>query len=83
MRGRKHAGVSEISVLVRVAEDRATVFVRDRGVGFDPAAVPPDRAGLRDSISGRLARAGGRVVIDTRPGEGTDIEMSVPRDSVT
>jgi signal transduction histidine kinase len=78
----KHAGVSEISVLVRVADDRATVFVRDRGVGFDPAAVPPDRAGLRDSITGRLARAGGRVEIDTRPGEGTDIEMSVPRDSV-
>ncbi len=77
----KHAGVSEISVLVRVAGDRVTVFVRDRGVGFDPGAVPLDRAGLRDSITGRLARADGRVAIDTRPGEGTDIEMSVPRDS--
>lgn len=77
----KHAGVSEISVLVRVGDDRATVFVRDRGAGFDLDAVPSDRAGLRDSITGRLARAGGRVAIDTRPGEGTDIEMSVPRDS--
>ena len=30
------------------------VFVRDRGPGFDPAAVPADRRGVRESIVGRM-----------------------------
>lgn len=77
----KHAGVDRINVLVRVSPDRVSVFVDDRGTGFDPATVPDDRRGLRDSIRARLARVGGSVTIDTAPGAGTDIEMLVPRDS--
>jgi signal transduction histidine kinase len=55
------------------------VFVRDRGVGFDRAAVPGDRHGLADSIEGRMARAGGRAVITSTPGEGTEVELVLPR----
>jgi hypothetical protein len=32
------------------------VFVRDRGAGFDPAAIPGDRRGVRDSIVARMQR---------------------------
>ncbi len=77
----KHAGVERINVLVRISPDQVSVFVDDRGAGFDPAAVPADRRGLRDSIRARLARVGGTVAIDTAPGAGTDIELLVPRDS--
>ena len=38
-----------------------TVFVRDRGVGFDPDAVPDDRQGIAESITGRMERHGGSV----------------------
>ena len=33
------------------------MFVRDRGIGFDRAAVAADRRGLTESIEGRLERA--------------------------
>lgn len=79
----KHAGVEQINVLVRVSPRQVSVFVDDRGAGFDPDAVPADRRGLRDSIRSRLARVGGSVSLDTAPGAGTDIELVVPRESVT
>ena len=55
------------------------MFVRDRGAGFDRAAVPADRRGLVESIEGRLERAGGRATIVTSPGEGTEVELHLPR----
>jgi signal transduction histidine kinase len=55
------------------------VFVRDRGSGFDRAAVPTDRRGLVESIEGRMERAGGRASIVSSPGEGTEVELQQPR----
>ncbi len=55
----KHAGVDEVSVFAEVEPDEVNVFVRDRGAGFDPDAVPDDRHGLADSVRGRMARHGG------------------------
>ena len=75
----KHAGVGEISVYGEVEPERVTVFVRDRGKGFDPKTVPEDRHGLADSIGGRMDRHGGEVRIRTRPGEGTEVQLMMPR----
>ena len=77
----KFAGSEEIDVYAEVADDSVAVFVRDRGSGFDRAAVPADRRGLVESIEGRLQRAGGRATIVTAPGEGTEIELRLPRGS--
>ena len=55
----KFSGAEEISVYAEVARRRVAVFVRDRGAGFDRAAVPADRRGLAESIEGRMERAGG------------------------
>ena len=55
------------------------MFVRDRGAGFDRAAVPDDRRGLAESIEGRMERAGGRATIATSPGDGTEVELHLPR----
>src|SRR5919197_15433 len=46
----KFAGVEEIDVYAEVSDEEIAVFVRDRGVGFDPEAVPEDRQGIRQSI---------------------------------
>ncbi len=49
------------------------------GPGFDPENVPHDRQGIDQSIKARMARYGGTVVIRSAPGEGTDVELSMPR----
>lgn len=78
----KHSGQSDVSVYVEVEPNEATVFVRDRGKGFDPAAVPEDRHGVADSIHGRMARYGGTVKLRTAPGEGTEVHLTMPRTPV-
>ncbi|MFA9443805.1 PspC domain-containing protein [Egicoccus sp. AB-alg6-2] len=75
----KHAGVTTASVYVEVEDDQVTAFVRDRGAGFELAAIPADRRGVRESIIGRLDRHGGHGRVRSRPGEGTEIELCVPR----
>jgi signal transduction histidine kinase/phage shock protein PspC (stress-responsive transcriptional regulator) len=75
----RHAGVDEVSVYVEVEPERVTAFVRDRGCGFDPAAVAPGRLGIARSMVGRLRRQGGRVEIHSTPGEGTEVVLEVPR----
>jgi signal transduction histidine kinase len=75
----RHAGVDTVDVYLEVEPDRISLFVRDRGSGFDPAAVPADRRGVADSISARVRRHGGSAEIRSAPGEGTEVELSVPR----
>jgi len=74
----KFSGADEISVYAEAEDGRMNVFVRDRGAGFNRAAVPSDRHGLSESIEGRLARAGGHATITTAPGEGTEVELRIP-----
>jgi signal transduction histidine kinase len=74
----KHAGVDEVSVYAEVEPDEVNVFVRDRGAGFDPDAVPDDRHGLADSVRGRMNRHGGTVRLRTAPGEGTEVHLRMP-----
>jgi len=75
----KHAGVGEISLYAEVEPTEVHVFVRDRGNGFDPGTVPDDRHGLADSIHGRMERHGGTVKVRTAPGEGTEVQLAMPR----
>jgi signal transduction histidine kinase len=74
----KHAQVQEVSVYAEVEDGTISVFVRDRGIGFDPAAVGSDRRGLAESIRGRMERHGGTSTVRSRPGEGTEVELTVP-----
>src|SRR6185369_3734257 len=73
----KHAGVQEVSVYAEVEDGTASVFVRDRGSGFDPASVGADRRGLADSIRGRMERHGGTATVRSTVGEGTEVELTV------
>jgi signal transduction histidine kinase/phage shock protein PspC (stress-responsive transcriptional regulator) len=79
----KFAGgeTAPVAVYAEAGEDRLQVFVRDRGPGFDPAAVPADRRGVRESIVGRMERHGGRATIQASPGGGTEVELVIERGS--
>jgi len=75
----KHARADDISVYAEVEPALVSVFVRDRGIGFDRAAVAADRRGIADSIEERLRRAGGSATIVSSPGGGTEVELTLPR----
>jgi signal transduction histidine kinase len=77
----KFAGdAGAVAVYAEAGDERLEVFVRDRGPGFDPAAVPADRRGVRESIVGRMERHGGRAAIHAAPGGGgTEVELVLER----
>jgi signal transduction histidine kinase len=75
----KFAGEAPVSVYAELSSERIQVFVRDRGPGFDPATVPPERRGVRESILGRTQRAGGRAAVRSQPGGGTEVEIAFDR----
>ena len=73
------SGQSNIGVYVEATDSQVEVFVRDRGVGFDPEAVGDDHHGIRDSIQGRLQRVGGDCEIISSPGQGTEVRLCLSR----
>lgn len=75
----RHSGATDVSVYAEVEADTVSVFVRDRGVGFEPAAVAADRQGVRGSIIGRVERGGGTVSIRSSPGGGTEVAIRMRR----
>jgi signal transduction histidine kinase len=73
------SGAATVSLFVEVEPTRVSLFVRDRGRGFDPAVVSEDRRGISDSIRARMARHGGTAEIRSVPAEGTEVELVMPR----
>ena len=74
----KFSGCTSVSVYAETGGDALSVFVRDRGVGFDLASIPADRQGLRGSIVARMASVGGSAVVHSSPGNGAEIELTLP-----
>ncbi len=74
----KHSGSDRLSVYFEADEGEMSVFVTDQGKGFDPKAVPSDRKGIAESIRSRVERAGGKVEINSEPGEGTEVVLRMP-----
>ncbi|MCW2708786.1 MAG: two-component system sensor kinase, partial [Frankiales bacterium] len=74
----KHSGVAAVDVYCEVEPTAVTVFVRDRGRGFDPSTVPADRHGLAGSVHGRMERHGGLAVVRSSAGDGTEVRLEMP-----
>jgi signal transduction histidine kinase len=74
----QHAGTGKAEVTVTGGAGWAVVKIADHGRGFDPAAIPPSRRGIRESITGRMRAVGGRAEITSRPGAGTTVTVSWP-----
>jgi signal transduction histidine kinase/phage shock protein PspC (stress-responsive transcriptional regulator) len=79
----KHAGTPAVDIYAEVSPERVEVFVRDRGCGFDPEAVPADRQGVRNSILDRMSRHGGTAEIRSTPETGTEVRLKLPRPETT
>ena len=75
----KWSGATVISIFAEVEPAEVSVFVRDRGKGFDPGTVPADRKGLAESVRARMARRGGSATVRSVPGEGTEVSLTMPR----
>ena len=75
----KWSGASEVSLFAEAEPAEVSLFVRDRGCGFDPAAVPGDRKGLAESVFARMRRRGGSATVRSAPGEGTEVSLHMPR----
>ncbi len=74
----KHSGADTVSLYAELEAEEASVFVRDRGTGFDPQAIADDRQGIRGSVVGRIERHGGRASVTTAEGTGTEVEIHLP-----
>jgi len=75
----KWSGADVVSLFAEVEPASVSLFVRDRGRGFDPATVPGDRKGLAESVQARVARRGGTATIRSAPGQGTEVALTIPR----
>lgn len=78
---RKHSGARQVSVSVAFGDREVRLVVSDDGCGFDPlphaarARHGLGLAGMRE----RAALAGGRAEVDSRPGAGTTVTVTIPR----
>ncbi len=84
--GFRHAGATRQTVRVDRMRDLVTLTVSDNGRGFDPARVMAAEAdvgvegghfGLR-GIQDRVDMLGGTLAVDSTPGQGTVLRVSIP-----
>ena len=74
----RHAAAQQVTVRLAFGSDRIDLVIRDDGVGFDPAAVDPDRYGLT-GIQERAAMIGATFRVRSRQGGGTEVRCSLER----
>lgn len=75
----KHAGATEVSVMLAVAADGFTLTVRDNGAGFDPDTTPvrPGRGNGLKNMRQRMEKIHGRCEISSQPGGGAEVKFAV------
>jgi len=73
----KHSGAPRVSVYAEATDDEVEVFITDQGSGFDRDAVDSDRKGIAKSIEARMRRHGGTASIESHPGEGTEVHLTM------
>ena len=84
---RKHADAEEIRVTLNSVDRFLTVVVADNGKGFEPADEASEGSRKLDhegfglfSIRERLRSVGGRMLVDSHPGQGCRVFLSFPLD---
>jgi len=73
----RHSRSDKVCVTLTQRDARIMLEVRDWGIGFDRAAVRQDRLGL-ESLRERSRFLGGKLLLETAPGRGTRIRISLP-----
>ncbi|MBY6385410.1 hypothetical protein HG717_16035 [Rhodococcus erythropolis] len=75
----KHSGADHALIQVRTSAAQLTVDISDSGQGFDPR-MHTDGRGIAESIIGRARDNGFHAAVDSRPGVGTLVAVTVPLD---
>ena len=75
----KHSGSDRVSVYVEIDAAQAEIYVIDDGRGFDPAAIPKEGRGIAESIAARMQRHGGTAAINSSPGNGAELRLTMGR----
>lgn len=73
----KHSNASVIHCLLTVAADQIQLAVADNGRGFDPDTINAGTFGIR-GMRERTAQLAGKFEIQSEPGRGTTIRVTVP-----
>jgi len=78
----KHAEATRAEVEVKFDEDRIAITINDNGKGFEPpeslgALTPTGKLGLA-GMQERVQLLGGRLKLESKPGEGTKIFVEAP-----
>ena len=77
----RHAAARNVSIVVNFQDPLFTLIVEDDGVGFDTEEssrrAPDQKLGLFGMLE-RASLVGGRLVIESTPGQGTSVFLEVP-----
>jgi signal transduction histidine kinase len=77
----EHAGASRVALFAEEDAGEVVVTVRDDGRGFaydERRLLAEGKIGLAKSVKGRVEQLGGSMLVTSRPGAGTEIELRVP-----
>ena len=78
----KHSGAETVLIQCFAREDRIAIEIEDDGRGFSPASLPPPAARERGlgllGMRERVELFGGTLELDSAPGQGTRIAVTVP-----
>ena len=78
----RHSRATELHLTVTATSDGCQATLRDNGVGFEPAASESSSHYGLKGMRGRIEKLGGEIRLDTAPGKGTEIKITVPFDEV-
>ena len=77
----EHAGATRVALFAEEDAGVVVLTVRDDGRGFrydERQLLAQGKIGLAKSVKGRVEQFGGSMVVTSRPGAGTEIELRVP-----
>ncbi len=74
----KYAQAEEVSLSLEVSGGQLNLSIADDGVGFDPETAELGKGYGLSNIKDRAEGLGGILLIDTSPGEGTQLRVSFP-----
>ncbi|MET4047947.1 MULTISPECIES: sensor histidine kinase [unclassified Rhodococcus (in: high G+C Gram-positive bacteria)] len=76
----QHSNADRVAVTLSYMDTEVALDVVDDGVGFDPDALPPrtDRGFGLPGMRARARSLNGTMVVETAPGEGTAIAVTLP-----
>lgn len=72
----RHAQATEVKIALTRSGDLLTLHVRDNGIGM--AGLPASHGCGLAGIADRVTAAGGKFIIDSKPGAGTLLTLTIP-----